>query len=230
MNEQKPASLYWVQLLPLVAVVLFATACGNAGGVDGNSVGDFWAGRRTDIYLKSFEDSTQNANVSATITQWSPYVNGNINANIPISQQLIFADVRAHLIIANGVSARLETIQVTFTEIDGSDVLDYRVVPPVSVAGRFDFQIPVNLALQASPITSLGAPLGEPTGNPTDFFVPVNLFNTEIFWFQYGQPAQNVRPLLARITFKGRDILDNPYTLVSHLLMSQMILIKSSSG
>ena len=46
------------------------------------------------------------------------------------------------------------------------------------VNGRFDFPIRSGLSLIASPITSIGAPLTEPQGVVTKFFIPINIFKT----------------------------------------------------
>ncbi|MBI4862448.1 MAG: hypothetical protein HY815_19640 [Candidatus Riflebacteria bacterium] len=225
--------LFLLQAIPLVVLVLFATACGSSGDLGGSSVGDFFTSRRTDVYLRGFVDAAVIANSNGpppVITAWAPGLNGNFNTNVSLYAQIFYDEVAAALVIANGISARLENIQVKFTEVDGSDLRDYSVAPPITIAGAYDFQLRPNIAMVASKITSVGGPLIEPGGTATNFFIPINPFSTNIFRFQVEQPTANVRPLLARFTFTGRDILDNQFSLVGYLLMNTILRQKGSSS
>ena len=222
-----------MQFAPLLVVFFFVTACSGTGGSGG---GDFFTSRRSNIFFKGFIARPNNTNTDPqVVTSWAPFViptdtNGNqtgrstgiTNNNAQVTQ-LLMDDVFAQLDISNGISARLDQIALQFTEVDGSPLLDFNVTPPTSVSGRFDFPIRPTLALIASPITSIGTPLSDPQGVVTRFFVPVNIFKTGIFEFLLDQPAVNRRPFLCKMTFSGVDVLDNPFSIVSFLMVSPVL-------
>lgn len=226
-----PGTVPWavLQILPLAIAVLFTTACSGPTDVGGGS-GDFLTSRRSDMYLRSFISSS-NANVaisalnSPQITSWNPRFTNNNNAIT-----IIFQDLFAHLVINNGIGVRLDLIDIKFTETTGGDLVDFRVAPPTPVPGQFDFQIRSGISLPASPLTSIGQPLAEPRGTETNHFVPLGLFSTGIFDFQRGQPGDTSRPVTARITFSGRDILDNPIIIVGSINLNPFLTESNSNN
>lgn len=213
-----------MQFAPLLVVFFFVTACSGTGG--SGSAGDFFTSRRSNIFLRGFFQSGGNANAPQLVTSWNPFFVNNNN-----SIQITFKEVLGQLVISNGISCRLEEIIVNFTEVDGTDILDRSTSPPVAIAGAFDFRIASGLSMPANPITSIGAPLTEPGGANTDFFIPLQLFQSGIFDFQQrtsGTP--NLRPFLAKITFNGRDILDNPYRIVGFLILPPLLTADNSNS
>lgn len=230
-------------LMALALMAGFLTACGALGPGDGSgSAGDFFTSRRTDIFLRGFFSRPFNANAPLSpgtpVTAWSPFhiddesddrAGGRFDASIPDFgtadearglSDFLFDDVFAVFTISNGISARLDRIQLQFTEVDGSPIVDFNVTPPTSTLGRFDYPINTSTSLVANPITSIPPPLTEPLGNPTSFAIPINIFKSGIYEFLLAQPLANRRPFLCRMTFSGRDILDNPFTIVGFLMVS----------
>lgn len=221
-----------MQFAPLLLTFFFITACSGTGGGDG---GDLFTSRRSNIFMKGFvARPSNNNNDTQVVTSWAPFSLNNDNANqtgrsTGITntnadiQTLLMDDVFAQLDISNGISARLDQINLEFTEVDGSPIVDFNATPPTATAGRFDYPIRTNLALIASPITSLGAPLTEPQGPITKYFVPINIFKSGIYEFQVEQPAANRRPFLCKMTFSGVDVLDNPFSILSFLMVSPVL-------
>lgn len=223
-----------MQFAPLLLTFFFITACSGTGGGDG---GDLFTSRRSNIFLKGFVARPNNQNTDPQIvTSWAPFEltdatvdtdqtgrsTGRTNTNADVTQ-FTMDDVFAQLDISNGISARLDQINLEFTEVDGGPIVDFNATPPTATAGRFDYPIRTNIALIASPITSLGAPLTEPQGPITRMFVPINIFKSGIFEFLLEQPSANRRPFLCRFTFTGVDVLDNPFNIVSFLMVSPVL-------
>jgi len=211
----KGSWLCLLQLIPLLVVVAFATACGND-----SSLGDLFASRETNLFLKGFLDMSANGNSSQYLTEWKPR---KTNENSDGTYKITYDQVSAHLMITNGVSAKLENIKIKFMEVDGSDLLDFTLTPPMSTAGKYDFQIKSSLSLEATPITSITPPLSEPIGVPTNFYIPLNLYQTYVYSFQLTQPDANIRPILANVTFTGQDILSNSFSIAGYLLLSPFL-------
>lgn len=226
-----------LQLVLLALMVGFLTACGAVGPGDGSgSAGDFFTSRRTDIFLRGFFARPTNPLIPGTpVSAWSPFhlddgaddrSGGRSDATIPDINnlsQFLFDDVFAVFNITNGISARLDQALLQFTEVDGSPIVDFNVTPPTATAGRFDYPIRSAISLIANPITSIGIPLTEPLGSPTAFAVPINIFKSGIYEFLLGQPLANRRPFLCRMTFTGRDVLDEPFTIVGFLMVSPVL-------
>lgn len=234
------------QLVPIAAMAFILTACGATGPGDGTgSAADFFTSRRSDIFLRGFFarafDAT-NANTNRPpLTSWSPYFNANETAfagggrsdgfsttpdlaaaDFSIDD-LVFDDVFANLQITNGISARLDSIALEFSEVDGTALVDFRVTPPTAIPGAFNFVIRSAISLFANPITSTGLPLTEPLGSPTVFSIPINIFKSGIYEFLLDQPRANRRPFLCKMTLTGRDILDGAFTIVGFLMVSPVL-------
>lgn len=229
-------------LMLLAVMAGFLSACGALGPGDGSgSAGDFFTSRRTDIFLRGFFSRPFNANAplatGTPVTAWSPFHEDDVTddrsggrfdpatpdfngTDVGRLADYLFDDVFAVFTISNGISARLDQALLQFTEVDGSPIVDFNVTPPTSTLGRFDYPIRTSISLVANPITSIPGPLAEPIGNATGFAVPINIFKSGIYEFLLGQPAANRRPFLCRMTFTGRDILDNPFTIVGFLMVS----------
>lgn len=225
--------LAFMQFAPLLVVFFFVTACSGSGG----SSGDFFTGRRSNIFLKGFTGRVGDANFAdpVTVSAWAPFTPGTntndnssgrstgITNNNNQVNDLLFDDVFAQLDISNGISARLDQILLEFTEVDGSPVIDFNVTPPTAVPGRFDYPIRSSLSLFATPLTSVGAPLSVLSGPIARTFVPINIFKSGIFEFLLEQPAVNRRPFLCRMTFTGFDILENPFRIVGFLIVNPVL-------
>lgn len=255
-SARRLAAAMYLALLALMAG--FLSACGALGPGDGSgSAGEFFTSRRTDVFLRGFFSRPFNANNPLTpgnpVTAWSPFhlddvaddrAGGRFDPAIPDFNpgttdgdagqlaDFLFDDVFAVFTISNGISARLDKALLQFTEVDGSPIVDFNVTPPTSTLGRFDYPINTSISLIANPITSIPPPLAEPLGNPTGFAVPINIFKSGIFEFLLGQPIANRRPFLCRMTFSGRDVLDNPFTIVGFLMVSTVAQVpdRTQSG
>lgn len=222
-----------MQFAPLLVVFFFVTACSGTG----DGTGDILTSRRSNVFLKAFISRPGNANTPDPdgVTSWAPFVipvdiNGNqtgrstgfTNTNASVTT-LLYDDVFAQLEITNGMSARLDQILLEFTEVDGTPILDFTVTPPAAVPGRFDYPVRGTQSLIATPLTSIGAPLTEPGRAITRYYIPINIFQSGIYEFLLGQPVANKRPFLCRLTFTGVDILDNPFSIVSFLMVSPVL-------
>lgn len=218
----RPWVSFAVQFVPLATLCMIIAACSGGPGL-----GDFSARPTSNIFLRGFTEVGQlisniNSNTPTAFTPISDVKPRTQNQNATFcGQAFTFPDVSAVLAVSNGVSARLERIEVHFSEVDGSDLIDLTLSPPVRIGGQFDYFIGTSLSIEAPPITEIPGGQADPTGRITDHFIPLQLYMTSIFCnFQIFQPS---RPLLARITLRGQDIFGHPFTLVGFLIMSSLV-------
>lgn len=212
-----------LQLVPLIVMMMTIVACGSGGddlGGLGYTIG-------SDVFLNGF---LENSNDNFFDTSIQPIVtNENVARESGACAAITYPEIFARLTVRNGIGVVIEQIAVEFTETSGQPLVDLSSGIPISRAGEFDFVINTALSFAAAPIaTSPSAAFVEPAGNTTTISIPVQLYQTQIFCgFQINQPSP--RPLLAKITFRGIDILGNRFTLVGYQIMSTLVTIRASS-
>lgn len=210
-----------VQLVPLIVMMMTVVACGGGG-----DLGGLGYNISSDVFLSGI---FTNSNDSFPDTSYNAFVT-NENAFLTFgacAAGLTYPTINAALSIRNGIGVVIEQVAVEFTETNGQALVDLSTPVPISRAGEFDFIINSHISIPANPITSVSTANVEPQGTNTVFAVPVNLGETDIFCnFMRFQPRE--RPLLAKLTFRGVDVLENRFTLVGFIIFSPLIEIRGT--